>query len=103
MDKKVTGIVGYLTWIGWIVAYYAGDRERARFHLNQSLVLWIFELVIITVMKITHFIPLVGWSIRLAASICQIVWIALLIIAFIGAWKEEETPIPWIGEIQILK
>lgn len=103
MDKKVTGIVGYLTCIGWLVAYYAGDKDGARFHLNQSLVLWIAELVIIAVIRFTRFIPFVGWIIRLFMWICQIVWFVLLVIAFIDALKDEEKPLPLIGGVQILK
>ena len=39
MDRKMTGVVGYLTWIGLLIAFVAGDREGAKFHLNQALVL----------------------------------------------------------------
>lgn len=38
MDKKTTGIVSYITLIGWLIAFCAGDKEGAKFHLNQSLV-----------------------------------------------------------------
>ena len=34
--KKVTSIVAYLSWIGLLIAFVAGDREGAKFHLNQS-------------------------------------------------------------------
>ena len=27
MNKKTTGIIAYITWIGWIVAFCAGDKE----------------------------------------------------------------------------
>lgn len=37
MNKKTTGIIAYITWIGWIVAFCAGDKEGAKFHLNQAL------------------------------------------------------------------
>lgn len=37
MDKKTTGIVAYLTWIGLVIAFVAGDKEGAKFHLNQAL------------------------------------------------------------------
>ena len=30
MDKKVTGIVAYLSWIGLIIAFCAGDKEGAK-------------------------------------------------------------------------
>ena len=38
MDKKTTGIIAYLTWIGFLVAILAGDKEGAKFHINQALV-----------------------------------------------------------------
>ena len=41
MDRKLTGVVAYLTWVGLLIAYLAGDREGAKFHLNQALVIWL--------------------------------------------------------------
>ena len=32
MDKKVTGIVAYLTIIGWVVAFLVGDKDCAKVH-----------------------------------------------------------------------
>ena len=40
MDAKTTGIVAYITWIGLVLAFVLGDREGAKFHLNQALVIW---------------------------------------------------------------
>ena len=39
MDAKTTGIVAYITWIGLVIAFVLGDREGAKFHLNQALVI----------------------------------------------------------------
>ena len=39
MNKRTTDIVAYLTWIGLVVAFVAGDRQRSKFHLNQALAL----------------------------------------------------------------
>ena len=35
MDTKTTGWVAYLTWIGLIVAFCAGDKEGAKFHIGM--------------------------------------------------------------------
>ena len=35
MDAKTTSWVAYLTWIGFIIAICAGDKEGAKFHLNK--------------------------------------------------------------------
>ena len=36
-DAKTTSWVAYLTWIGFIIAICAGDKEGAKFHLISLL------------------------------------------------------------------
>ena len=88
MDKKTTSIVAYITWIGLIVAFCAGDREGAKFHLNQALVISLFSLL--------SYIPFIGWIWSIFMLIC---WI----MGFVAAIKQEETQVPLIGNIKILK
>ena len=96
MNKKVTGIVAYLTVIGLIIAFVAGDREGAKFHLNQALVLWIVGVI----GGILGYIPLIGTIITVVFSIfCLVCWI----LGLIHAIQEEEKPLPLIGSIQLLK
>lgn len=95
MTKKATGIVAYITLIGWLVAFFAGDREGAKFHLNQSLILIIANIVC----GILAYVPVVKyvvWVINIFLFVC---WI----IGLVAACKEEEKQIPLIGGIQILK
>ena len=65
MDKKVTSIVAYLSWIGLLIAFVAGDREGAKFHLNQSLVIWLAGIVLGVVM----IVPVLGWLVGLVGGI----------------------------------
>lgn len=88
MDKKTTGIVAYLTWIGFLIALLAGDKEGAKFHINQALVILLFSLLSI--------IPCIGWIWGIFMIVC---WF----IGFIAAINEEEKPVPVIGNIKILK
>lgn len=88
MDKKTTGIVAYLTWIGFLIAILAGDKEGAKFHVNQALVIMLFSLLAI--------IPCIGWIWGIFMFVC---WI----IGFIAAINEEEKEVPLIGKIRILK
>ena len=100
MNKKVTGIVSYIYLIGWIIAFCAGDKENAKFHLNQSLVLWIANIISYILSFVLAFIPVVGGIISFAISIFLIVcWI----MGLVHAIKEEEKELPLIGKIQILK
>ncbi len=87
MNKKVTGIVAYLTWIGLIIAFIMGDREGAKFHLNQALVILLFSLL--------GMIPLVGWIWSFFIFIC---WL----IGLIAAIQDVEKPVPLLGRIHLL-
>lgn len=103
MNGKVTGILSYITWIGWIIAYFAGDREGAKFHLNQSLVLWLAEILLIAIAWSARFIPLVGFVVGVVVRIIQVVLFIFWLMGLIAAIKEEEKPLPLIGSIKILK
>lgn len=88
MNKKTTGIVAYITWIGLLVALVAGDMEGAKFHVNQALVIMLFSLLSI--------IPCIGWIWAVFMLVC---WI----MGLIAAINEEEKPVPLIGQIKLLK
>ena len=88
MDKKTTGIVAYLTWIGWLIALLAGDKEGAKFHINQALVILLFSLLSI--------IPCIGWIWGIFMIVC---WF----IGFIAAINQEEKRVPLIGNITLIK
>ena len=88
MDTKTTSIIAYITWIGLIVAFCAGDKEGAKFHLNQALVICLFSLLAI--------IPCIGWLWGIFMLVC---WV----MGLIAAINQEEKPVPLIGGIKILK
>lgn len=92
MDKKTTGIVAYITWAGWLVAYLIGDREQAKFHLNQALVLNLACSLCAIMAKITCFGSLLGLAV-----------FVLWIIGFVAAIQNDEKPVPFLGEIVLLK
>ena len=89
MDKKTTGIVAYITWIGLLIAFIVGDKEGAKFHLNQALVVWIAGLI-------CGFIPLIGWIGSLFCLVCAI-------IGLISAINGMEKEVPLLGKIKLLK
>ena len=84
MDKKTTSIVAYITWIGLIIAFCAGDKEGAKFYLNQALVVFLFSLLSV--------IPCIGWIWAIFMLVC---WI----MGLIAAINQEEKPVPLIGGI----
>ena len=100
MDSKATGIVAYISIIGWIIAYVAGDREGAKFHLNQALVLDLSMIVVSFATSILAFIPLLG---GLVGGLLGLAMFVLWIMGIVYAAKEEEKELPLIGMIKLLK
>ena len=102
MNKKTTGIIAYITWIGWIVAFCAGDKEGAKFHLNQALVILIGQIVA----AVINYIPYVGGIVGTILSIFGILYIFMTVCWIMGliyACQEQEKEVPLIGQIKILK
>lgn len=96
MDKKTTDIVAYLTWIGLIIAFVIGDREKSKFHINQSLVIWLVG----TVCGMLSAVPLLGGLISVVGGIfCFVCWF----IGLIGAIQGTEKPVPFLGQFKLLK
>ncbi len=88
MNAKTTGIVAYFGWPGLALAVIAGDREGAKFHINQSLVIWLFSLL--------RHISCIGWVFSIFILVC---WI----MGLVAAINQEEKEVPLIGSIKILK
>ena len=111
MTRKVTNIVAYLTPLGWILAYLAGDKDNCRFHLNQSLVIMISSLVLSigskVIITVLAFIPILGWLVAIllgiASGLMGLGLAVLWLIGLFGAIQDNERPIPILGGFQALK
>ncbi len=89
MNDHTVGIIAYITWIGFIIALCAGNKnEYTNFHINQALVINLFFLV--------GWIPVIGWLWDIFMFVCWVIGIS-------GANKDECRPIPLLGGIIILK
>ena len=85
MNSKLAKIIGYLWWVGWLIAFLAGDKEDEglKQHLNQALVLAIIATIPIGITQ-------------LFASIFMI-W------GIIKAIGNDDTPLPLVGGVKIIK
>lgn len=100
MNKKATGIVAYCTIFGWIVAYLAGDKDGAKFHMNQGLVVNLLGLVGGIVGFILGFIPFIGW---IFSTLIGLVIVTCIVVGILSACFDQEKEIPIISTIQLLK
>ena len=97
MDEKTTGIVTYLTLIGWIIALVTRKEktEYTSFHIRQMLGLIVINIAI----SILGFI--VGMAAPKVAMIFNVLYLLpliLWIIGFIGAMNNEKKLVPVLGD-----
>lgn len=106
MDKKTTGIIAYVTFIGMIIAIcsaYKGD-EDIKFHINQSMTIWLTALVGGFVSGLMGIIPIVGSLIGALLSMAiSIFCFACMVMGIINANNEEKKELPLIGALQLYK
>ena len=96
MTKKATSIVAYITVIGWLIAWFAGDREGAKVHLNNGLILVFATLI----NGVIGFFPIIGGLLNYLLGIAILVYI---IIGIVYAAQDQDKELPLIGQIKILQ
>lgn len=109
MSKRTTDIVAYLTWIGFLVAYLAGDRNNSRFHLNQGLVLAIVTVawnvayrVVIGILRHMLFTGVLILGLGVLNYLVTIALLVFMILGIVHAVHDQESPLPIIGGIHII-
>ena len=88
MEGKTAKIVNYITWIGWLIVFFAGkdawqNDEGVKQHLNQGLICLILAFIPIGITQI--------------ASLIFAVW------GIIKACQDDDTELPLIGSWRIIK
>ncbi len=106
MDKQATAIVSYIGIVGLIVAICAGDRQGAKQHLNQNIVLQIINAVygvFATIVSAILGFTIVGLIFLPIVLLPFLVIMVFMVWGFINAIRGDDTPLPIIGGIQIIK
>jgi uncharacterized membrane protein len=92
-NPKTAAVVCYLTFIGWLIAYFAiyknNKTSLAGYHLRQTLLLYI--LLVVT--NISGY-----WAQRGFLIALDTVWFILWIWGFLIAVNEHQQPVPFIGD-----
>ena len=99
MDKnsKLWAVVSYITWIGWLVAYFKRDREDTLVirHLNQAMILNL-------VATACRLLARMGSIFARVDFVVSIVVLVLAIMGIVRAARGDETPLPLIGEFNLV-
>lgn len=93
ISPKSIAVISYITIVGWIFAVVMNNKGRtpiADFHIRQALGIHLLFML-------SRMIAFVTGSF-LMSKIIFISAVVLLIIGLLSASKEEEKPIPVVGE-----
>ena len=98
MYRKLYSIISYFFWVGWIAALLLRDKEDTlvRRHLNQALVLNIVEVL-------ADYITRRGGMIGHVGELLDLACLVLVIMGIVRAAKLSEEPLPFIGEVELIK
>ncbi|MBQ8121112.1 MAG: zinc-ribbon domain-containing protein [Ruminococcus sp.] len=106
-QNKVMAILAYIWILVFVTIFAAPQSKFARFHANQGLTLFIFEViygVIMTALGVTvGKIPVVG---PITLSICGLVglvWLILSICGIVNAVNGKAKELPVLGNIHLMK
>ena len=96
-NTKLYSVISYITWIGWLVAFFLSEKDDklVRHHLNQALVINLIETVGTLLIRMGGLFAVIG----------EIVDIAVLILFIMGisrAAKLSDEPLPVIGNIHLI-
>lgn len=103
-QNKVMAILAYLGFLFIVPLLAAPNSPFARFHANQGLVLFLFDLASGIVMFIVNlalfFVPFVG---AIISSLLGLVALAFMILGIVNASSGSAKELPLIGKIKIIK
>lgn len=97
MNPKTQSILSYLG-IFWLIAYFAGKKERndfSRYHLKQGLGLLLLLVLFNVAVRL---ISMISSSLGSIISYAGILILIIMIIGIINAANEVKKPLPLVGK-----
>ncbi len=101
--NKVFGILAYLGFFCLVPIIVAKDSPYAKYHANQGLVLFLFEVACFIITFAGILIPFVGILFYFVHLVLYLIFLVFAILGIINAAAGKCVPLPFIGGIKLLK
>ncbi len=98
-EAKVMSVIGYLGILFLVPMLAMPNNRFARFHANQGLVLFIFNIAVVFANFVLGFVPVIRWF----SWILLFVPLVFIIMGIINAAGGRAKTLPFIGNFQLLK
>ena len=98
-NSKLFAIISYITWIGWLIAFFARDKDSTlvKRHLNQALILNIISTILSIISRVNP-----PFIIGLLCGIVSIASLVFWIWGIVRAAQASEEPLPVIGGFELI-
>ena len=93
---RVITILDYIGILCLLGLFIEKDNEDVRFHTNQGIILFLFEIVAGVLNMVLCFIPFVG---RLLGGLLGLLCLVLMILGIVNAVNGQRKPLPLIGSL----
>lgn len=101
-SDKLMGVLSYIPVL-CLVPIIMGGSSFIKFHANQGLVLFIFELIFSVLIGIFVKLPLLGVIFGIVGGLVDLICLILAIMGIVSAVNSETKELPVLGMIHILK
>ena len=106
-QNKVMAILAYIGILVFVPIFAAPQSKFARFHANQGLTLFIFEVVYGVIMSVLGAtvgkIPVAGPITLTICGLVSLIWLILMICGIINAVNGKAKELPVLGNIHFMK
>lgn len=103
---KVICILDYLGLLCFLGLFIEKDDPDVRFHTNQGIILFVFEVIIGAISKIVygllHSIPVIGFICGLAVNLLGLVCLAFAVMGILNVVQGRHQKLPIIGDLMHL-
>ena len=93
---RVITILDYIGILCLLGLFIEKDNEDVRFHTNQGIILFLFEIVAGVLNMVLRFIPFVG---RLLGGLLGLHCLGLMILGIVNDVNGQRKPLPLIGSL----
>lgn len=106
-DNKVYAVLAYIHILVFVTIFAAPQSKFARYHANQGLILFIFEVIYSVIMVVVSNtvgrIPVAGPITVFICGLVGLIWLILAICGIVNAVNGKAKDLPVIGNLHILK
>ena len=99
-QNKVMAVLAYIGILFLVPLLAAPNSQYARFHTNQGLVLFLFDIVVGILTAVLAFIPFIG---LIVSSLLGLGIFVLMILGIVNAATGKANELPLIGKSRIIK